>query len=97
MEKNGIATRTLVFGIIALALSECGIFGIIFGAIALSQAKKYAAANDGVLDGKAKVGRILGLIGLIVGIVMTVIWFIYGALFSTVILSMIGQSIQSVN
>ena len=74
MEDN--STKTMVFGIIAIALCETGIGGIIFGAIALSEAKKYAAAHDGVVSGKAKVGKILGTVGLIVGIVMTVVWII---------------------
>ena len=64
MEDN--STKTMVFGIIAIALCETGIGGIIFGAIALSEAKKYAAAHDGVVSGKAKVGKILGTVGLIV-------------------------------
>ncbi len=71
MEKN--STKPLVFGILALVLCESGILGIIFGAIAISNAKKYAAANGGVLDGKAKTGKILGTLGLVFGIISLVV------------------------
>ena len=50
--------------------------GIIFGAIASSNAKKYAAANNGVVDGKAKVGKILGTLGLVFGIIALVVYII---------------------
>ena len=80
MEKN--STKPLVFGILALALCETGILGIIFGAIATSNAKKFAAANGGVLDGKAKTGKILGTLGLVFGIISLVGIVIYAIVFA---------------
>lgn len=69
-------SNILVFGILGLAFAESGILGIIFSAIALSKAKAYAAAY-GNLTGKAKVGKILATVGLIVSILMVVFWVIY--------------------
>lgn len=67
------STPVLVWGIIGLAFS-CSFYfsflGIIFSAIGLSKAKAFFAAN-GQLFGKAKVGKILATVGLIVSIVMT--------------------------
>jgi len=67
--QQASSTPILVFGILALALET--IFGIIFGAIAISKAKKWVAAGN-PLDGKAKAGKILGIIGLICGIITTI-------------------------
>ena len=69
-------TKVMVFGIIGLALSSCGLPGLILSAIALRLAGDYMRLNGG-LYGQAKVGRILGKVGYIVGIVMTVIWALY--------------------
>ena len=77
--KNGYATRALVFGILALALCEAVIPGIIFGILSQKQAKAFTEANGGVLCGKAKVGRILGKVGLILSIVCAVCAVITGA------------------
>ena len=63
----------LVFGILALSFACTFYFsflGIVFGAIASSKVNAYLAMG-GVLAGKATTGRLLGKIGLIVGIVLT--------------------------
>ena len=70
------STSVLVMGILAVALCEFGILGIIFGAIGLGKAKAFLLSH-GILFGKAKVGRILSKVGLIVGIIMTVFWLVY--------------------
>ncbi len=73
------STPILVFGIVALYLActmVLSFLGIIFGAITLSKARRYLAVT-GELAGKAKVGRILGKAGLIVGIIMTVVFILY--------------------
>ena len=78
------STSIMVLGIIALALCELGIPGIILGAIAKKKANEFAK-DHGMIYGKAKVGRILGNFGFIIGIVMTVFWVIYiGAIASYV-------------
>ncbi|MGN0453503.1 MAG: hypothetical protein ACI4GZ_06890 [Ruminococcus sp.] len=68
--------KTMIFGIIGLVLAESGIAGLIFSILSLKEAKKYQA-NFGQLTGKAKVGKILGNIGLIVSIIMIAFWAIY--------------------
>ena len=72
----GLSNSILTLGIVALAVSELGIPGIIVGAIGRKKAKKFIEDN-GTIFGKAKVGSILAKAGLIVGIVMTVVWAIY--------------------
>ena len=67
-------TKALVFGILSLAFAGSGLFGIIFGAIA----KKNAGAAP---EGKAKIGKILGTIGLILGILGIVAWVIFGIVY----------------
>lgn len=73
-------TSVMIKGIIALACAVSfylSIAGIIFGCLAKSGAKQFMNANGGQLFGKAKVGRILGKIGFIVGIVMSVLFVIW--------------------
>lgn len=65
----------LTMGILAVALCEIGI-GLIFGAIGLGRAKAYVR-DYGKLVGTAKPGKILSMVGLIVGIIMAVFWLIY--------------------
>lgn len=74
-----------------LGLAFCGwpilnIMGIVFGAIAKSKALEFQSLN-GSIFGSAKVGRILGNIAFIVGIVMTVIYFIYFVIIFAAVLS----------
>ena len=68
-------TAILVLGIVAAAVSELGIPGIIVGAIGRKKAKAHLA-ETGSLTGKAKVGSILAKVGIILGIIMTVVWLI---------------------
>jgi len=66
----------LGFGIASVATCEFGIPGIIFGAIGKSKAKQ-VLNGGGALGGQGKAGNIMSKVGLIIGIVMTVIWTIY--------------------
>ncbi len=77
MDKEKLSTQSMIFGIISLVLSSGGILGIIFGAIGKAKAKAFAAQNEGIVTGKAKVGKILSTLGLVFGIVMTVLWVVY--------------------
>ena len=70
-------TQVMVFGIIAIALCESGILGLIFSIIARKKAKAWTAAY-GPFTGKAKVGNILSRIALPISIIMIVFWVIYG-------------------
>ena len=63
----------LVFGILSLALTSLfGILSIIFGAIGRSKGNNYIR-QGGTLTGPSKVGYILSLVGLILGIVSLVV------------------------
>lgn len=84
----------LTWGILGLVFADTCILsflGIIFSAIALNKAKAFQAAN-GALYGKAKVGKILATVGLILGIVMTVFAVIYLLL---IIVGVIGAASSS--
>ena len=65
--------KTLIFGILSLALGELGILGLIFAILGKKEAKKYEA-SFGQLSGKARVGSILSTVGLILSIVMIVFY-----------------------
>lgn len=77
--QNVSSGPVLTWGIIGLAFA-CTFFlsflGIIFSAVGRGKANSYLR-QTGQLTGKAKVGSILSLVGLILGIVMTVIFIIY--------------------
>ena len=64
-----------ILGIIVACTVDLSFLGRIFSAIGLGKAKAFRAAA-GQLYGPAKVGKILATIGLIVGIIMTVICLI---------------------
>ncbi|MBR6922398.1 MAG: zinc-ribbon domain-containing protein [Clostridia bacterium] len=69
-------TPILITGILAIALCWTGIGGLICAIINKSKVKKFLAAG-GVLAGKAKVGKILGTVGLILSILYIVFWVGY--------------------
>ena len=79
MDQDKLSTQTLTFGILGLAFAGSSILGIIFSAIGMKKAKAYVE-QFGELTGKAKIGRILAKVGLIVSIIMTVFWVLYFAL-----------------
>ena len=68
----------LTFGILAIAFGSTfylSFLGIVFGAIARSKAKTYLMSYP--LVGRAKVGRILGTVGFVLGIVLTVFFTLW--------------------
>ena len=67
----------MVLSIVALALAELGIPGLILAIIARKKVKACQAAGA-PLAGKLKVANILSRVALILSIVMIVFWFIYG-------------------
>ena len=89
-QPEDTSSKVLTFGIIGLVLSELGILGLIFSIIGLKQANQYYS-TFGTLIGKAKVGKILSKVGLIVSIVMTVFWAIY-----IIVVAAMAASIASV-
>ncbi len=77
-EAQALSTPILVFGILGLSFAcipYVNFLGIIFSAIAKSKVKQFLGLG-GVLSGKAKVGSILATVGLIIGIILTVIFAI---------------------
>ena len=79
-DLNGLATSTLILGIVGLALSEMGLPGLIVSSIGLKKAAEFER-KAGNLFGKAKTGRLLAKIGKIVGIVMTIFLAVYFTIF----------------
>ena len=77
---KGIAAAIMAF------FPILSIVGIILGGINNGAVKKYLAAG-GVHTGKVKAASITSKVGLIAGIIMTIIYIIY---FSIVILGVIG-------
>lgn len=73
-EANNTATAALVWGIVAVVFCQLPL-GFIFGIV--GQNKVREAEKMGIENGMVKAGRIMSLIGLIVGIVMTVFWAIF--------------------
>ena len=72
--KSEMAGQALKWGILSLAFSASGclpLLGFIFSFIAKSKALAYEQ-TFGVLEGKARVGRILGKVGFGVGLGMTI-------------------------
>ena len=89
-QERELAKQNLIFGILAIAFA-CSYYlsfmGIVFGAISMGKAKLYMASYP--LTGKAKVGRILGKVGFILGIVFTVLSLI------TIIACIVGSASSS--
>ena len=67
----------LTFGILGLALCEVPILGLIFAIMAIKKSGAFAATHGGTCYGKAKVGRILGIVGLVASIIMTIYWVVF--------------------
>ena len=86
-------SNVLVWGILGLSFA-CTPFlnflGIIFSVVAKRKSNAYAAAN-GPLYGQAKVGHILATVGLIVGIILTVIFGIYFMIACAACVSALGS------
>ena len=77
--KDQMAGNVLTWGILSLAFSASGclsLLGFIFSFTARKKAKEYAHVF-GELEGRARVGSILGRIGFGVGIGYTAFWVLY--------------------
>lgn len=80
-QMTKLAKTTLIFGVLSVILSGLNylgipvvhLFGIGFGAAAIGNAKK---ANDST-DKNFKTGKILGVIGLVLGIAAIIIGVVY--------------------
>lgn len=69
------AKSLMILSIVALALAELGLPGLIVAIVARKKLKQFVK-DGGQLVGMAKVANILSRIALILGIVMTVVWAI---------------------
>lgn len=74
-EASQAATKAMVLGIVAAATAQFGVPAIILAALSK---KQYArAASLGATGAKMTAARILRRVGMIAGIVFTVLWAIY--------------------
>lgn len=76
--ERALSKSCLTFGILAIAFGVSfylSFLGIVFGAITKSKTSLYMASYP--LTGRAKTGRILGNIGFIFGIILTVFFVIW--------------------
>ena len=71
-------TLSLLFGIISIVLCTSGIWGIILGIIAIVLGNAVIKENGETKN--ARIGKICGTIGLIIGIIMIVLIAILGIL-----------------
>ena len=69
----GTGIAAIIFGLI---VSFLNFIGIILGAVGIGKANA-VEAQFGELPPKARVGKILSTVGLISGILMTIVWFLY--------------------
>ena len=98
-QRASDANRLLVWGILGIAFAcswALSFLGIIFSSIAKNKAVAFTDAY-GIPSGKAKVGQILGRVGFIVGICLTVcfalyivFWIIWGVLITRGIINFSG-------
>lgn len=92
---DALSTPILIFGILGIAFASSfylSILGIIFSGIAKSKVRQFLA-EGGVLSGKAKVGSILARIGMILGIVLTVLFVIW--LIAVIVAAIAGSNSYS--
>lgn len=76
-QSSGKGVACLILGICSIVFSCGGIVGIVCAIISMVLSKQMAAVAE--LTGPAKVGKILGIIGLvmsILGLLFWVLWFI---------------------
>lgn len=84
--KDQMAGNVLTWGILSLAFSASGclsLLGFIFSFTAKKKAREYSRMC-GELEGRARVGNILGWIGFGVGIGYTAFWILYIAFFALI-------------
>ena len=90
--KDQMAGNVLTWGILSLAFAVSGclsLLGFIFSFIARSRARAYEQ-TFGVLEGKAKVGRILGKVGFGVGLGYSIFFALYFVLIVALTMAEMG-------
>lgn len=81
--ENNIFTLGLLSVIFAFFIN---LVAIILGIIGISKANSLKKENGGVIEGKANTGYILSVVGLILGILFTVIGIVAGVALAMFIL-----------
>lgn len=79
------ATAALVWGILSL------FFGWIPGIVALVMASKYNKVGNGASAGTAKTGKIMGIIGIVLGVLCSLLVLLLGGAF----IALIGAAVES--
>ncbi len=74
--SHGLATASLVMGILSLATCCCIYSAVVFGALSIIFAL-LSKGGEVTMDGMGKTGLILGISGLAITIVLYIIMFLY--------------------
>ena len=93
--KDEMAGQTLKWGIISLAFAVSGclsLLGFIFSFTARKKAREYARLC-GELEGRARVGNILGWVGFGVGLGYTAFWVLYFSLIALIMVIAISMGL----
>lgn len=91
--KDRMAGQVLTWGILSLAFAVSGclsLLGFIFSFTARKKAREYARVC-GELEGRARVGNILGWVGFGVGLGYTAFWVLYISLFALIMVFAISM------
>ena len=91
--KNDMAGKTLTWGILSVAFGVSGclsLLGFIFSFTARKKAGEYARLF-GQLEGRARVGNILGWVGFGVGLGYTAFWVLYFSLIALIMVFAISM------
>lgn len=91
--KDEMAGQTLKWGILSLAFAVSGclsLLGFIFSFTARKKAREYARVC-GELEGRARVGNILGWVGFGVGLGYTAFWVLYFSIIALVMVIAISM------
>ena len=91
--KDRMAGQVLTWGILSLAFAVSGclsLLGFIFSFTARKKAREYARVC-GELEGRARVGNILGWVGFGVGLGYTAFWVLYFSIIALVMVIAISM------
>ena len=84
---NGMATASLVMGILSLVCCWCGYVGIAFGSLGIIFA--LLSKRDEPMSGQAKTGLTLSIIGLVLAVIAIVLFLLMDA--SSLVSEVIGS------
>lgn len=73
----------LIMGILSIILCCCSVIGIIPGILGIVFSRK--AKNKGEIGGMATAGLVCSIIGIVFGVLATIVYVIYGALVFSIV------------